>query len=162
MKAVSSKELKSELKNTSPEELIALCLRLARFKKENKELLTYLLLECDDEESYKQSVKDEIDSGFSSLNTNTYYFAKKGVRKILRETKKYIRYSAHKQTEVELLIYFCKKLSSVSVNGVFDLRFSSIFLSQKKIIQKKILVLHEDLQYDFSEELNEIAESFVI
>ena len=44
MKAVSVKELSQELLNRSPKELRDLCLRLSRFKKENKELLTYLLV----------------------------------------------------------------------------------------------------------------------
>jgi len=43
MKAASSKEIKSALIEQSPTQLTELCLRLARFKKENKELLTYLL-----------------------------------------------------------------------------------------------------------------------
>ena len=43
MKAATIIELKQELNNTSPAIVSELCLRLARFKKENKELLTYLL-----------------------------------------------------------------------------------------------------------------------
>jgi len=37
MKAVSQKELKQELSSRSTKELLELCLRLSRFKKENKE-----------------------------------------------------------------------------------------------------------------------------
>ena len=61
MKAVTVKEISEELVNLSPKELRDLCLRLARFKKENKELLTYLLFEATDEEMYIESVKKEID-----------------------------------------------------------------------------------------------------
>ena len=61
MKAVTVKEISQELLNLSPKELRDLCLRLARFKKENKELLTYLLFESSDESSYVESVKKEID-----------------------------------------------------------------------------------------------------
>jgi hypothetical protein len=57
MKAVTVKELKEELTNYTPKELRELCLRLARFKKENKELLTYLLFESSDEALYIESVK---------------------------------------------------------------------------------------------------------
>ena len=48
MKAVNVSRLKTELNNRSPKELLEICLRLSKFKKENKELLTYLLLEADD------------------------------------------------------------------------------------------------------------------
>jgi len=93
MKAASVKELKQALETRSPKELKAICLTLAKFKKENKELLTYLLFEAADEEAYIKSVKAEIDRQFEAINTRSYYFIKKGVRKILREVKKYIRYS---------------------------------------------------------------------
>jgi hypothetical protein len=43
MKAASILELKQELQHTSSKEIVELCLRLARFKKENKELLTFFL-----------------------------------------------------------------------------------------------------------------------
>ena len=48
MKAASISEIKTELKGLPPAQLTELCLRLARFKKENKELLTYLLFEAND------------------------------------------------------------------------------------------------------------------
>ena len=44
MKAAGVKAIKEELKNRDREELSELCLSLSKFKKENKELLTYLLL----------------------------------------------------------------------------------------------------------------------
>ena len=43
MKAATLNELKHELSHLPAEELLDLCTRLARFKKENKELLTFLL-----------------------------------------------------------------------------------------------------------------------
>ena len=43
MKAVTVKELKQELLTRSPKEVQELCLRLSRFKKENKELLAIVL-----------------------------------------------------------------------------------------------------------------------
>ena len=92
MKAVTVKEISGELQNLSPNELRDLCLRLARFRKENKELLTYLLFEATDEAGYIESVKQEIDLQFGKVNRNSYYFIKKGLRKILLNTRKFIRY----------------------------------------------------------------------
>ncbi|MCK5536004.1 MAG: hypothetical protein KAI79_04210, partial [Bacteroidales bacterium] len=96
MKAASLKEIKLELYTRTPEELLEFCLRLSKFKKENKELLTYLLFEAYDEPSYIANVKLEIDEQFDLINKRSYYLIKKGVRKILANTKKYIRYSKQK------------------------------------------------------------------
>ena len=117
MKAATVKQLKDELEMRSPVELMQLTLRLSKFKKENKELLTYLLFEAADEEEYIKEIKVEVDEAFSEINTSRGYFIKKGIRKILKRLKTYIRYSGKKETEAELLIYFCKKMKSISSTG---------------------------------------------
>src|SRR6056297_2825982 len=106
MKAASVKELKDELKHRPPSEMLEIVLRLSRFKKENKELLTYLLFSAANEEEYMAGVKEEMDYEFNQINTSSYYFMKKSMRKILRNVKKYSRYSGIKETETELHIYF--------------------------------------------------------
>ena len=73
MKAVSAVAIKKELQHQSQAELIALCLRLSRFKKENKELLTYLLFESAHEDDYIQSVKTYIDTEFKSINRDSFF-----------------------------------------------------------------------------------------
>ena len=153
MKAVTVKELKTELTNHSNKELIELCLRLSKFKKENKELLTYLLFESSNEEGYINSVKIEIDEMFEMINRKTYYFIKKSVRKILRTIKKYIRYSKNKETEVELLLYFCKKLYEFKPSIKNNTVLRNIFNREIESIKKKMTLLHEDLQYDYELEL---------
>ncbi|HEX7493660.1 MAG TPA: hypothetical protein VF346_05525, partial [Bacteroidales bacterium] len=102
MKAVTIKELKDELTDYSPKELREICLRLARFKKENKELLTYLLFESSDEALYIASVKKDVDEQFEQINIKSHYLIKKSFRKILRTIRKFARYSQKKETEVEL------------------------------------------------------------
>tara|TARA_R100000935_G_C2780556_1_gene141526 strand:- start:39 stop:518 length:480 start_codon:yes stop_codon:yes gene_type:complete len=156
MKAASIKEIKTELNQRSTQELLELCLRLSRFKKENKELLTYLLFESDNEEAYIKSIKAKIDSDFEDINTNTYYYIKKSVRKILRELKKFIRYSQKKETEVELLLYFCEKLKSLNPSIKRNVTLTNLYNRQVDFISKKIEKLHEDLQYDYNLELENL------
>lgn len=72
MKTATLAEIKKELKHRSTDEVMALCLRLGRFKKENKELLTYLLFEAESEETYRQSIKEMIDDGFKSISATNY------------------------------------------------------------------------------------------
>ena len=157
MKTVTVKELKEELNLRTPKEVRELCLRLSRFKKENKELLTYLLFEATDEASYIENVKKEIDDQFDQLNRKSYYLFKKSVMRILRITRKYIRYSQNKQTEVEILIYFCIKLKKVSPSIQKNAGLLNLYNRQIDAIIKKISTLHEDLQYDYEADLDELT-----
>ena len=150
MKAVTVKELKQELNIRSPKEVQELCLRLSRFKKENKELLTYLLFESANESAYIDSVKEYIDSQFELINKKTFYYIRKSVRKILTNTKKYIRYSQQKETEVELLIYFCTKLKDLRPSIKKSVRIQNTYNRQIALIKKAGGTLHEDLQYDYN------------
>jgi len=156
MKAASLKEIKTELDQRSTQELLELCLRLSKFKKENKELLTYLLFESEDEAAFIQSIKAKIDEDFETINTKTFFYIKKSVRKILRELKKFIRYSQNKETEVELLLYFCEKLKYFKPSIKRNTTLSNLYNRQIDYISKKVETLHEDLQYDYRLELNEL------
>lgn len=153
MKAVTVKEINQELINRTPKELRELCLRLSRFKKENKELLTYLLFESSDEVSYIESVKKEIDEQFAQINKKSYYLIKKGLRRILLNIRKYVRYSQNKKTEVDLLIYFCVKLKKFTPSIQRNTRLLNIYNTQIEAIRKKVSALHEDLQFDYESEL---------
>jgi vacuolar-type H+-ATPase catalytic subunit A/Vma1 len=158
MKAVTIKQLKGELTHKSANELKELCLHLSRFKKENKELLTYLLFESHNEEGYIQSIKDQMDEQFLEINTKSFFYIRKSVRKILSLTKKYIRYSKNKETETDLLLYFCKKLKEMKPSMRNSQRLQNVFDSQIKMIKKAIEKLHEDLQYDYQLELDELLD----
>jgi hypothetical protein len=153
MKTATVSELKKELKFRSSEELMELCLRLARFKKENKELLTYLLFESEDEEAFIRGVKSHMDEQFNQINTNSFFYIKKSVRKILREIKKFIRYSPIKETEVELLLYFCATLKDFQPSIKKNVTLSNLYNRQLEFVKKKISLLHEDLQYDYNLEI---------
>jgi hypothetical protein len=156
MQAASVKELKQELQHLAAPDLVQLCLRLAKFKKENKELLTYLLFEAQDEEGYIRMVKSTVENQFAEINRSNYYLIKKGVRKILRELKRYIRYSQNKATEVELLLHFCHQLRIFEPSMTRSRVLRNIFSTQIGMIERKIDKLHEDLQYDFQIELENL------
>ena len=127
---------------------------LSRFKKENKELLTYLLFDKDDEEMYIIKVNEYVTLLFEEINTKSFFYIRKSVRKILKITKKHIRYSKRKDTEVELLIHFCKELRELNPSISKSPRLQNIYNRQLLLIKKSILTLHEDLQYDYQLELD--------
>lgn len=156
MKPAGVKAIKEELKIRSREELIELCLNLSKFKKENKELLTYLLFEADDENYFIKGIKEEIKTQFEEVNRKSYYYVKKSIRKILRNTKKNIRYSKKKQTEVELILFFCKMLGEFSPSIKKSIPLKNIFEREIQRVQKIILSLDPDLQYDYRIEIDEL------
>lgn len=156
MDTASISNIKKELKNIPPEDLQEIVIRLGKYKKENKELLSYLLFEAYNEAEYIRQVKEEIDIQFSSLNRSSFYLAKKTLRKVLRTTNKNIRFSGKKETEIELLLYFCKKMKTSHLNYTESRVVLNMYLNQVKRIQKVISMLHEDLQYDFREELENL------
>jgi hypothetical protein len=84
METASLSDIKNELKTVAPQQLQELCLRLAKYKKENKELLNYLLFEAINEQTFIQNVKDEIDEQFKQLNKSSFYLAKKTLTKSIK------------------------------------------------------------------------------
>ncbi|MEP6746326.1 MAG: hypothetical protein ABJB86_01300 [Bacteroidota bacterium] len=157
MKAASISEIKNELGNLAPARLSALCLQLAKYKKDNKELLSYLLFEENDMAAYIESVKKEIDEQFTEINISHIYFAKKTLRKILRITGKHIRYTASKQAEAELLIYFCQKMKNSGIRFNNSVVLVNLYEAQIKKINAAVAGFHEDLQYDYIKEIKTLA-----
>ena len=78
---------------------------------------------------------------------------KKSVRKILRMLKKHARYSNKKETEIELLLYYCYKLKTFKPSISNNVTLTNIYERQIVLIQKIVNGLHEDLQYDYNLEL---------
>ncbi|WP_299129225.1 hypothetical protein [uncultured Winogradskyella sp.] len=156
MKIASIVTIKKELQHLPKEDLLELCLRLGKFKKENKALLTYLLFESHDEDGYITSIKSTLDELFDSINTASYFYMKKTIRKILRQIRVYSRYSLKKSTEVELLLYFCERLNELNPSIHRNKTLSNLYERQIIALKKKISVLHEDLQYDYNLQLEDL------
>ena len=153
METASLSEIKKELKTLSPTQLQEITIRLAKFKKENKELLSYLLFDAFNQQAYVQNVKEEIDDQFKNLNRSSFYLAKKTLRKVLRTTKKYIRFSGSKEVEIELLIYFCLKVKKSGLRMHSSRVVMNMYLNQVRRIKQVLSMLHEDIQIDYEEAL---------
>src|SRR5690606_6716226 len=93
--------------NQLPKEILAeYCLKIAKYKTENKEFLNYLLFYNDNTAAYINEVKMIIDEGFDSLNYSDYT-STKVLRKLTRLMNKHIKFIADKPSEIELALYFC-------------------------------------------------------
>jgi len=157
MKAASVNEIKQQLKEVNPTELIELCLRLARFKKENKELLTFLLFEADDLQAYIANVKKQMDEDFSQINISNLYFAKKTLRKILRIANKYIRYTGSKEAEIEILLYYLTNFKGLKISWHKSTALTNLYNAQLKKIKVAIETMHEDLQHDYQRNVDRLV-----
>ena len=102
------------------------------------------------------NIKEEITTQFEQVNRKSYYYVKKSIRKILRNTKKNIRYSKNKQTEVELILFFCKILKDFSPSITKSIPLTNIFEREIQRIKKIILTLDPDLQYDYGIEIDDL------
>ena len=158
MKTATLNELKKELNELPQKQLVELCLTLAKYKKDNKEFLDYLLFEAHNKTSFVAEVKKQIDSHFSELKTQSnLYFVKKSLRKLLRLITKYCKYISDKALAADLHIYFCKKLKLSGIPFQKSQMIINMYQQQLKKINTLLKSLHEDLQNDYLIELEEIA-----
>jgi len=156
MQISSLAKIRKELNNLPPDELIALVNRLARYKKENKELLDYLLFASADEQQFIADVQEMISAEFESLNNRNLYWARKSIRRILRLTNKFIRYSGKGETEIALRAHFCRVLRDSEIAFHRSAALSNLYDREVERIQKAIEKLHEDLQGDFAGVVEEL------
>ncbi len=145
--------IKKELQHLPNEQITELCLRLARHKKENKELLAYLLFEAYDEPAFIEKVKAEAGFMFSQLPTQNY-FAAKALRKILRLLTKYTKFIASKGAEIDLLLNFCTNYLQYADRRTSHKPLRLILTRQLEKTRTLISKLHEDLQFDYSNDYN--------
>jgi N-methylhydantoinase B/oxoprolinase/acetone carboxylase alpha subunit len=153
MKAPSISKLEKELRTLEPKKVLEICVRLAKHKKENKELLTYLLFDSNDEENYVEDARQKIDVLFTGINRKTSYTTKKGLQKIVRNMTKLIKYSKSKQTELEIRIYFCKKVKASRIRLDSSSVIRNLYYREIEKISVLFSKLHEDLQMDYRGEL---------
>ena len=157
MKVSSISELKKELNELPQKKLVELCLSLAKYKKDNKEFLDYLLFQSHDKPNFVTSIKTEIDEHFEELKHQpNLYYVKKSLRKLLRLITKYCKYIGDKAAAADLHIYFCSKLKKSGIPYRKSQLLVNMYEQQLKKINTLIKGLHEDLQQDYLNELETI------
>jgi hypothetical protein len=151
------KEIRQELEAQSPKELINIIQRLARFKQENKELLTFLLFEAHDLDNHLVAVREELLASMLDIHPERVYLAKKTVRKTLRIANKHIRLIGSKTAEAEIRLHICRLLQQSGLPIDHNLVLQRIFQTQLRMARKAISTLHEDLQWELLREADRIG-----
>lgn len=151
MKLEKLSNLKKNLAGLNAMELTEICLRLAKYKKENKELLSYLLFDAQEPMKYAENIKNFLSADFESLQ-NHYYYSTKSLRKIIRLINRYAKYTGSKQVEIELCIWFCTNYLNYVDLKTSHKPLQSLLNRQLEKIIKLMDKLHEDLQFDYHQE----------
>lgn len=159
MKQISLNDIKQEFQHLTTKEITEVCIRLARYKKENKELVAYLLFNAHDVDGYVAGIKQSMDELFNDVNTSNVYFAKKTLRKILRIANRHIKFTANKQAEAEIRIHFCVMMKALNMRIHKNKTLFNMYTQQIKKIKIALSALHADVQYDFTRQVKELEET---
>lgn len=155
----SLSDIKKELKTKSTDELLEYCLHMAKYKKDNKEFLGYLLFDLDDKHTYLQTVLAAIDAQFEEISSQKHwYLIKKSWRKILRNIGKCAKFSKQKELEIQMIIHFVRQAQASGVPYYAFNALAQIIDMQYKKIRTIIPQLHEDLQHDYNNELQALID----
>lgn len=158
MNAAGLQEVKKELTELSQKELVELCLALAKYKKDNKEYLGFLLFEAHDKLAFIREVKNGIDLHFEELvKQSNLYYVKKGLRKQLRLLTKYSKYVGDKALTADMLIYFLQKLKRSGIPYHKNKLIVNLYAQQLKKINSLVHSFHEDLRADYTNDLDELS-----
>lgn len=150
MKSATINEIRKELVHLESDQLSAICLRLAKYKVENKELLTYLLYEANDEQAYVEAIKAEMSDEFGAIpNDINAYYIKKSLRRILRWMNRRVRYSGVPESEIEIRIEFCELIKRRRIPIREGTVLGNIYQQQAKKINTLIKKLPEDKRADY-------------
>ena len=155
MKPEKLSDLKKVLLVLNTTELTEICLRLAKYKKENKELLAYLLFDANEPMKYAEDVKSFLIADFNTMQKH-YFYSTKSLRKIIRLINRYAKYTGSKQVETELSIWFCTNYLIYSDLRTSHKPLQGLLTRQFEKIIKLLPKLHEDLQFDYQKEFESL------
>ncbi|MCH7411895.1 hypothetical protein MM213_00240 [Belliella sp. R4-6] len=158
MKIASLAEIKKELKYLNEKELHDLIVDLSKFSTDNKAYLFFKLFEKENPRIFVEMVKEELETEFQKANTRNYHFAKKSAQLIRRKLNKNLKVSKDKTAHIELIIFFCQNLKDYGYLQFNHPVISNLYQVQVGKALKLVEKLHEDLQYDYLQLVEELPE----
>ena len=162
MKLAEHKNLKLAITDLPVKEKDKLLLRLIAKDKVLTEHLHFKLLEDEsDLEERKDNIKLEVDAQIPELKKLNVKEALVKVRKLITLVNHFYKVTKDPFGEVELKIYILNNIPTEYRRAIFGYRdfgflFSTFYLKTVQITLNKYRKLHEDLQFDLSETLNQL------
>ncbi len=155
MQPASIDTIKQELKQRTPKQVLDILLHLARFKKENKELLTYLLFEATDNEAYVRQVKEEITDALHQIDGLPAYQYKKQFRKMQRKLGKPVKYMNNKSATIELYMHVIEQISADRKTSFIRAFLDKVAEQYIRKIEKILPAVPEDLAGDIARRIQQ-------
>ena len=164
MKAAKISELKKELAKLDHDELFDVCVRLAKFKVESKELLTYLLMKADNEIGYADELCDEIDASFNALSVdavrvrgNRGEFIRRRCAKLFAGWTNPCDSRVTKRLSCRCGSTFAGKIKEKRIRFGSCRVSANLYATQLKKIDKAIEKVHPDLQFDYNQQVSAVT-----
>jgi hypothetical protein len=159
LKAPSINDIRQELKTLSEKRLAELCLSLAKYKKENKEFLGYLLFDEHRRQDYVSEAKHEIEDLIAEVDIHqNLYYTRKNLRRILRQVNKHCKFMRDAGAAAELRIRFLRSLRDSGIPYRKHLQLENLYEGELRKIKQLVDSVHEDLQADFRSDIRELSE----
>ncbi|PWS27344.1 hypothetical protein DHW03_06925 [Pedobacter yonginense] len=164
MKLAEHKDLKVAITDLPVKEKDKLLLRLIAKDKVLTEHLHYKLLESEiDLEDRKEKIKSEAEAQIAALKKLNAKEALVKVRKMITSVNHFYKVTKDVLGEVELKIYILNIIPIEYKRSVFGYRdfsflFATYYIKTVSVTINKFKKLHEDLQFDLSENLNHLLE----
>jgi hypothetical protein len=156
MQLPSLAAIKKELNNLDSKELTDIIIELSKFTRDNKAYLYFKLFERDNPRLFVEMVQEELETEFQKANTKHYYVAKKSAQAIRRKLNKNLKLTKDKIIQIELISYFCVKLKAYGYLDFHHPVIDNLYNVQVGKIEKLVSGLHEDLQYDYQEMIQQL------
>jgi DNA repair photolyase len=159
LKVAGLAEIKKQLKLLTEQELIEVVLDLSKFSRDNKAYLFFKLFEKENPNLYVEMVQEELEMEFQKANVRNYHYAKKAAQSIRRKMNKNLKLSKDKTAQIEIITYFCRQLKFYGFLKHRHPVIQNLYEIQIRKVEKLISGLHEDLQYDYQQLLEELNEN---
>jgi len=148
--------IKKELIECEKKQLIEIITRLCRFKLDNKSLVSFLLFDAENEPEFVKEAKLQIDDLIEESKYFNFYSTKKRYRKIATLITKYVKFTNKTESEIELRLHLVKTFTENKSELKTYLYFKKALSKQLEKVDKLMKKIHEDLQFEYEEEINNL------
>lgn len=156
MKPADSKDIKAALTKLESATLREIILRLARLKKENKELLTYILFDAADKEGYVAEINHYVTQQMGEVNVKSAHFARKSLRRILKTAWRLVKYSGDAECVIQVNLHLLEEMNKSKIPFGKSTALENIRSQVKAAIEKNLKLVHADLAHDFKRQLQKM------